>query len=62
MLEHAVVDILKKVDVVVSPREIDAVHRIGKDRQRTVVHFVNRKDAETALNSRAKLKRYKFIY
>ena len=58
MLEPAVVDILKKVDVVVSPREIEAVHRIGKNRQRTIVRFVNCKDAEAALNSRAKLKGY----
>ena len=56
MLEPAVIDILKKVDVIVSQRDIEAVHRIGKDSKRTIVHFVNRNDAEAALSSRTKLK------
>ena len=56
LLEPTVIDILKKIDVVVSQREIEAVHTIWKDRKRTIVCFVNRKDAVAALNSRAKLK------
>ena len=43
MMEPAVVDILKKVDVIVSPRDIEAVHKIGKDSKRTIVRFRQQK-------------------
>ena len=56
MLKPTVIDILKEIDVVVSRREIEAVDRIWKDKKRTMVRFVNRKDTEAVLNSRAKLK------
>ena len=40
----------------VSPRDIEASHRIGKEKKQTIVRFVNRKDAEAVLTARSKLK------
>ena len=37
-------------------RIIEAVHRIGKDKEETIVRFVNRKDAEVAIKNRSRLK------
>ena len=51
-----VVDILNKIDVPVAPRDIQAAHRIGRYKERTIVRFVNRKDAEAALSNRRTLK------
>ena len=36
------------VDVPVCPHDIQAAHRIDNDKQQTIVHFVNRKDAAIA--------------
>ena len=55
-VESKVVDILNKINVPVCPRDIQAAHRIGRDKQRTIVRFVNRKDAEAAISNRSTLK------
>ena len=55
-VESTVIDILKVIDVPVKPRDIEAVHRIGKHKEETIVRFVNRKDAELAIKNRSKLK------
>ena len=54
-LESTVIDVLKVINVPVKPRDIVAVHRIGKKKEETIVRFVNRKDAELAIKNREKL-------
>ena len=55
-VESKVVDILNKINAPVCLRDIQAAHRIGRDKQRTIVRFVNRKDAEAAISNRSTLK------
>ena len=55
-VESTVVSILNSIDVPMSPRDVQAAHRIGMDKERTIVRFVNRKDAEAAISKRSTLK------
>ena len=55
-IDSTVIDTLKVIDVLVKPRDIEAVHRIGKHKEETIVRFVNRKNAELAIKNRNKLK------
>ena len=54
-VESTVVSILNRIDVPVSPRDVRAAHRICKDKERTIVRFVNRKDAQAAISKRSTL-------
>ena len=58
-LEGKVIEILGKIDVKVSGNDIEACHRIGKSRdnsKKTIIRFVNRKNAKKALLNRKELK------
>ena len=61
-IEPVVIKVLQQVNVPVSPRDIEASHRIGRDKKQTIVRFVNRMDAEAALSSRNKLKKLDFFF
>ena len=59
-LEEKVADTLKEVSVAVSPKDIEACHRVGvskNDSKKTIVRFVNRKHAKKALTSRKNLRK-----
>ena len=58
-LEEKVIEILDKIDVNVSSKDVEACHRIGKSKnssKTTIVRFVNRKHAKKALVNRKGLK------
>ena len=55
-VESTVVDISNKIDVPVPPRDIQAAHKIDRDKERTIVRFINRKDAEADMSNRHTLK------
>ena len=58
-LEEKVIEILDKIDVNVTSKEIEACHRVGKSRnnsKKTIVRFVNRKFAKKAIVNRKSLK------
>ena len=58
-LEEKVIEILNKIDVNVSTKDIEACHRIGKSREnskKTIIRFVNRKYAKKALLNKKSLK------
>ena len=48
------VSILNRIDVPVSPRDVQAAHKNWKER--TIIRFVNRKDAQAAISKRSTLK------
>ena len=48
------VSILNRIDVPVSPRDVQAAHKNWKER--TITRFVNRKDAQAAISKRSTLK------
>ena len=59
-LEEKVVDILNEITVNVSPKDIEACHRVGVSKNssnRAIVHFINRKHAKKALLSRKNLRK-----
>ena len=52
-LEEKVIEILDKIDVNVSSKDVEACHRIGKSKnssKTTIVQFVNRKHAKKPLS------------
>ena len=54
-LEEKVVDILNEISVDVSPKDIEACHRVGvseNNSKKTIVRFINVKHAKKALTSR----------
>ena len=58
-LEETVVEVLKKIDLNVSNNDIEACHRLGKQKnklRKTIIRFVNRKFAKKALLNRKGLK------
>ena len=58
-LEGKVIEIVDKIEVNVSSKDIEACHRIGKSKdnsKKTIVRFVNRKYAKKALLNRKNLK------
>ena len=58
-LEEKVIEILNKIDVNVSTKDIEACHGIGKSREnskKTIIRFVNRKYAKKALLNKKSLK------
>ena len=58
-LEEKVTEILDKIDVNISSKDVEAYHRIGKSKgssKTTIVRFVNRKHAKKALVNRKGLK------
>ena len=58
-LEEKVVEVLNKIDVNISTSDIEACHRLGKfknKQRKTIIRFVNRKHAKTALLNRKRLK------
>ena len=59
-LEEKIVDILNEITVNVSPKDIEACHRVGVSKsssKRTIVRFINRKHAKKALTSRKNLRK-----
>ena len=59
-LEEKVVDILNEISVDVSPKDIEACHRVGVSKnnsKKTIVRFINRKHAKKALTSRKNLRK-----
>ena len=59
-LEEKVVDILNEISVDVSPKDIEACHRVGVSKnnsKKTIVRFINRKHAKKALISRKNLRK-----
>ena len=59
-LEEKVVDILNEISVDVSPKDIEACHRVGVSKnnsKKTIVRFINRKYAKKALTSRKNLRK-----
>ena len=58
-LEEKVVDILNEISVNVSPKDIEACHRVGVSKnssKKTIVSFIKRKHAKKALISRKNLR------
>ena len=58
-LEGKIIEILDKIEVNVSSKDIEACHRIGKSKdnfKKTIIRFVNRKYEKKALLNRKKLK------
>ena len=59
-LEEKVVDILNEISVDVSPKDIEARHRVGyqrKSSKKTIACFINRKHEKKALISRKILRK-----
>ena len=59
-LEEKAVDILNEISVNVSPKDIEACHRVGLPKnssKKTIVRFINRKHARKALMSRKNLRK-----
>ena len=59
-LQGKVIEILDKITVNVSSKDIEACHRIGKSKvnsKKTIIRFVNRKYAKKALLNRKNLKK-----
>ena len=59
-LKTKVVDILNEITVNVSPKDIEACHRVGASKnssKKTIVSFINRKHAKKALLSRKNLRK-----
>ena len=54
-MEEKVCQILSSIGVSVTPNELEACHRL-KNKDRTIVKFVNRKTCVSALKNRRKLK------
>ena len=53
-------DILNEISVDVSPKDIEACHRVGVSKnnsKKTIVRFINRKYAKKALTSRKNLRK-----
>ena len=53
-------DILNEITVNVSPKDIEACHRVGISKnssKKTIVRFINRKHAKKALSSRKNLRK-----
>ena len=53
-------DILNEISVDVSPKDIEACHRVGVSKnnsKKTIVRFINRKHAKKALTSRKNLRK-----
>ena len=60
ILEEKVVDILNEISVDVSPKDIEACHRVGVSKnnsKKTIVRFINRKHAKKALTSRKNIRK-----
>lgn len=60
-LEEKVIEILEKIDVNVTNKDIEACHRVGKSRndsKKTIIRFINRKYAKKALVNRKNLKNF----
>ena len=58
-LEETVVEVLNKIDLNVSNNDIEACHRLGKQKnksRKTIIRFVNKKFAKKALLNRKGLK------
>ena len=59
-LEEKVVNIFNEISVNVSPKDIEACHRVGVSKnssKKTIVRFINRKHAKKALINRKNLKK-----
>ena len=59
-LEEKVADILNEISVAVSPKDIEACHRVAVSKnnsKKTIVRFINRKNAKKALTSRKNLRK-----
>ena len=59
-LEEKVVDILNEITVNVSPKDIEACHRVGVSKnssKKTIVRLINRKHAKKAFLSRKNLRK-----
>ena len=59
-LEEEVADILNEISADVSPKDIEACHRVGlsiNNSKKTIVRFINRKHAKKALISRKNLRK-----
>ena len=59
-LEEKVVDILNEISVDVSPKDIEACHRVGVSKnnsKKTIVRFINKKHAKKALTSTKNLRK-----
>ena len=59
-LEEKVADILNEISVAVSPKDIEACHRVGvskNDSKKALVRFINRKHAKKALANRKNLRK-----
>ena len=64
-LEEKVIEILNKIDVNVSTKDIEACHRIGKSREnskKTIIQFVNRKYAKKALLNKKRSEKHQQIF
>ena len=59
MLEDKVLTIFKKIGSEVSPRDIEACHRLKKDNDRVIVKFSRRKDCEQIMSVKKDLKHLK---
>ena len=60
ILEEKVVDILSEISVDVSPKDIEACHRVcvsKNNSKKTIVRFINRNHAKKALTSRKNLRK-----
>ena len=58
-LEDKVLTIFKKISSEVSPRDIEACHRLKKDNDRVIVKFSRRKDCEQIMSAKKDLKHLK---
>ena len=58
-LEDKVLTFFKKIGSEVSPRDIEACHRLKKDNDRVVVKFSRRKDCEQIMSMKKDLKHLK---
>ena len=58
-LEDKVLTIFKKIGSEVSPRDIEACHRLKKDNDRVIVKFSRRKDCEQIMSVKKDLKHLK---
>ena len=58
-LEDKVLTIFKKISSEVSPRDIEACHRLKKDNDRVIVKFSRRKDCEQIMSVKKDLKHLK---
>jgi len=62
-LEDKVIEILKKIDVEVEDKDIEACHRLPsrKDTTKVIIRFVNRKKSEKCLKLKKKLSKLNMV-